>query len=226
MAVSRAAVILASMSSYRSLPFVTAALGAALAVAATPAGAATTTFKTRTITQPASAGLAVSGPLDDLVAVSRARVVVPADWRARSAPAGRLRFSVRQNPSCGYALTYSVRSALAPRQDAASYVAAALPAPGSRYLLDSGTRDGRAFRVVRQKTVGGQVRVDALWAGVLTRRADVAPSGQLAWTEIRVSARSTKGSECHAGTWRESLGPAIGDTLAVARTSLRFVKPA
>lgn len=225
MAGSRAVVILASMPSYRSLPWVPATLAGVLALAATPAGAATTTFKTRTITQPASAGLAATGPLSDLVAVSRARVVVPADWRTRSAQAGRLRFSVQQNPSCGYDLTYSVKSVLAPRQDAAGYVAAGLPAPGARYLLDSGTRDGRAFRVVRQKTSGGQIRVDALWAGVLTRRADVAPSGQAAWTEIRVSARSRKGSECHAGTWRESLGPAVGDTLAVARTTLRFVKP-
>jgi hypothetical protein len=82
----------------------------------------------------------------------------------------------------------------------------------------------RAFRVVRQPGIGGRVRLDALWAAVLTRRADIAPAGQAAWTEIRVSAVSRAGDECHSGTWRQALGPAIGDSLAVARTGLRFTK--
>jgi hypothetical protein len=77
---------------------------------------------------------------------------------------------------------------------------------------------------VRRPGIGGRVRVDGLWAGVLTRRADIAPSGQSAWTEIHVAAVSRPGSECHAGTWREALGPTIGDSLAVARTRLRFTR--
>ena len=113
---------------------------------------------------------------------------------------------------------------LAPAADAADRVAARLPAAGPRYVLDGGERGNRAFRVIRRKSSGGQVRVDALWTGVLTRRADVAPAGQAAWTEIRVRAASRSGDECHAGTWREALGPAIGDSLAVARTALHFTK--
>ena len=68
------------------------------------------------------------------------------------------------------------------------------------------------------------MRLDALWAGVLTERTDIAPAGQVAWTEIRVTAVSRAGDECHSGTWRQALGPTIGDSLAVARTSLRFTK--
>ena len=59
---------------------------------------------------------------------------------------------------------------------------------------------------------------------MLTRRDDVAPAGQVAWTELRVTAASRSGDECHAGTWREALGPVIGDSLAVARATLRFTR--
>ena len=41
-------------------------------------------------------------------------------------------------------------------------------------MLDTGSRGNTAFRVVRRKSVGGCVRVDAIWAGVLTKRTDVA----------------------------------------------------
>ena len=204
-------------------------LGAALSVAiasafAASVGAATNTFTVRSFTEPAGSGLAVSGTLSDFVATSRARVAVPTSWRSRSTSAGRLRLAATQNPSCAYDLTYGVKSMLAPGAPAEAYVTAKLPAASSRHLLDSGTRGNRAFRVVRQPTSGGQVRVDALWAGVLTRRDDIAPAGQVAWTEVRVTARSRRGSECHAGTYREALGPAIGDSLAVARTNLRFTR--
>jgi hypothetical protein len=205
----------------RVLPATCAVLALALAA---PASGADTRYVGRSLTEPAKPGLTVTGTLSDLVATSSARVVVPVAWRQLSASSGKLRFRTTQNGSCHYGLTYTVRSVLGPVQDAAERAAAGLPAQSSRHLLDSGERGNRAFRVVRRSTSGGRVRVDALWVGVLTRRADIAPSGQAAWTEIRVSALSDSGDECHAGTWRESLGPAIGDSLAVARTTLRFSK--
>jgi hypothetical protein len=69
------------------------------------------------------------------------------------------------------------------------------------------------------------VRIEALWARILTRRDDIVPAGQVAWTEIRVAAASRPGDECHSGTWRVVMGPAISDALATARASLRFVRP-
>jgi len=208
-------------ASYRVL--LTLVTGAALA-AAPAAGAAGSPYITRNLTEPAASGLEVTGVLADMVATSNARVLVPTSWRVRTAPAGQLRLANTQNGSCHFDLTYKATSLLAPDMSASDYVTAKLPAASSRHLLDSGQRGSRAFRVVRQAGIGGQVRVDALWAGVLTKRADIAPSGQVAWTEIRVTARSRKGDECHAGTWRESLGPTIGDSLAVARTKLRFTR--
>lgn len=203
---------------------VVAPVAGALVFAAAPALAATTTYVVRSVTEPAASGLPVSGNLREFVATSKARVVVPSTWRRVAAPAGRLRFLVTQNSACRYDVTYAVTSALDAPGSAVDRVAAALPAAGPRYLLDSGTHDVRAFRVVRRPSTGGGVRLEGLWTGVLTRRADIAPSGQVAWTQIRVTARSRAGSECHSGTYRQSLGPAIGDSLAVARASLRFVR--
>jgi hypothetical protein len=196
----------------------------AFVAAGAAVGAQRGTFVTRTVTEPATPGLAVTGALSDYRATSTGRMVVPSAWRGRKAPAGQLRFQSVNNASCRYDVTYAVRSLVAPSQDPAAYVAASLPAATSRHLLDSGTRGDRAFRVVRRPSVGGRVRLDALWVGVLTRRADIAPAGQVAWTEIRVAAISRVGDECHSGTWRQALGPAIGDSLAVARTSLHFAK--
>jgi hypothetical protein len=68
------------------------------------------------------------------------------------------------------------------------------------------------------------VHVDAQWSGVLTRRKDIAPSGKVVWTDLTVSAQSSPDSECHSGTYREALGPQMGDALATARTTLRFQK--
>jgi hypothetical protein len=195
-----------------------------LVFASASAGAQRGTFETRTFTEPAKPGLAVTGALSGYRLTSVGRVIVPTTWRNLSAPAGRLRFVTVNNPSCRYDVTYTVRSVLAPAQEASAYVAAALPSSSARHVLDSGVHGNRAFRVVRRPGIGGRVRLDALWATVLTRRADIAPPGQVAWTQIRVTAVSRAGGECHSGTWRQALGPAIGDSLAVARTGLHFTK--
>jgi hypothetical protein len=208
----------------RHLLVVAPLVGAIALASAAPATAQRGAYATRTVTEPAASGLAITGPLSNLVATSRARVIVPTAWQRRSAPAGQLRFQTTQNSSCRYTVTYTAKSVLAPRQDAAAYVAARLAPQTPRHLLDAGARGNSAFRVVRQMGIGGRVRLDALWAGVLTRRADIAPAGQTAWTEIRVSAVSRSGDECHSGTWRQALGPTIGDSLAVARTGLHFAR--
>ena len=107
-------------------------------------------------------------------------------------------------------------------------LAIALGTAGQAHAADFSTRfldqaAGTGLAVSRN-TSGGQVRVDALWNGVLTRRDDIVPSGQVAWSEIRVTATSRKGDECHSGTYRKALGPTLGDSLAVARATLRFTR--
>jgi hypothetical protein len=200
-----------------------AAVGSGAAVAATSQHGR---YVTSSVTEPASSGLPASKPLDRFVAVSSARVVVPAEWTHSSAKQGQLRF-LTPGSSCRYNVTFTIRSRAGADRSPADYVAAGLPSPGARYVLDEGQRRASAFRVIREKGTGAVVRVRGLWAAVVTRRADVAPSGQVVWTELSVSAVSRKGDECHAGTWRERMGPQIADALATARTRLKFVaKPA
>jgi hypothetical protein len=146
----------------------TAAVG--LAFAAPASAAQRGTFEARTVAEPAKPGLAVSGVLSGSRATSVGRVIVPTSWRRLAAPTGRLRFLTVNNASCRYTVTYTIRSVLAPSQDALSYVTVGLPSPSARHLLDSGVHGNRAFRVVRRPGVGGRVRLDALWAGVLTSR--------------------------------------------------------
>jgi hypothetical protein len=199
-----------------------------LALALTSAGVATATearYVTSSFTEPASAGATVTGPLSQFVVVARARVVAPASWRRLPSTAGQQRLETTRSPGCRYRVTFSVSKRLGPAGDAERYVAAGLPAASARYVLDSGVHGSRAFRVVRQRT-SSAVRVDGLWAAILTRRDDIAPSGQVMWGEIHVTARSRAGDECHTGTYREVLGPQIGDALATATTTFRFLRRA
>jgi hypothetical protein len=181
----------------------------------------------QSLTEPASPGLAVSKPLEEFRAVSRARVVVPAEWRRLKARSGHLRLITPQisaGGNCRYRVTFSVHSQLAQPRDAADYVADALPSSAQMRLLEKGERGSRAFRVTRARGARFVVRLRAFWAAVLTRRSDIAPAGQVAWSEISVKAASRRGDECHIGTWREVLGPQLGDALATARTRLDFVR--
>ena len=184
---------------------------------AAAAGAADTTYVVKHFKEPASRGLPVKPPLDDLVATSDARVAVPKTWK----PKGTTQFDTTKNPSCSYRLKFTVRTRIDGPGDAAARVKAAVPGTGA-FVLDSGQRNGGAWRVVR-KSVPQAVHVDAQWSGVLTRRSDIVPSGKVAWTDLSVSAQSHEGDECHSGTYREVLGPQTGDALAVARTTLKFV---
>jgi hypothetical protein len=194
------------------------ALAGALAVTGT-ALAADSSYVVKHFKEPASRGLTVKKPLDEFVAVSDARVLVPKAWKAK----GTTQFDTPSNGQCGYRVKFTVRSRIDDPGDAAARVKAAVPGSGP-FVLDQGERNGSAWRVVR-KSISGGIHVDAQWSGVLTRRGDIVPSGKVAWTDLSVSAESHKGDECHSGTYREVLGPQLGDALATARTSLKFVKP-
>jgi hypothetical protein len=192
--------------------------------AASVAGAASGDYVTRSFDEPVARGLAVQPPLSTFLAISRARVVVPADWQRVSAPAGRLSF-LTPGGSCRYRVTFTIHTRVADPADPVAYVAAGLPAGGARYLLDNGQRSGSAFRTVRRPGTDTRVRLAALRASVLTRRADIVSGGQVAWSELRAAATSRVGDECHSGSYRQRVGPQISDTMATARATLAFERP-
>ena len=197
--------------------FLVAAGLASLGVAGA-AHAADTSYVAKTITESSSRGLPVKPPLDDLLAVSRVRFLVPQAWKAK----GTTQFETVNNPSCRYRVKFTVRTRIDDPGDASARVKAAVP--GSRaFVLDEGQRNADAFRVVRRSKSGG-VHLDGQWSGVMTRRTDIVPQGKVAWTDLSVAADSTEGSECHSGTYREVLGPQLGDALATTRNQLKFVK--
>ena len=138
---------------------------------------------------------------------------VPKSWQVLRAKDNRhLSFHTGRS-ICRYSVTFTTRQAADTAETPAEHVAAAVPAAGPRYVLDFGQRGTTAaWRVVRLPTNSlQQIRLRAM-------RADRRSIGNGAhkWQETVVSAASRKGGECHSGTYREVLGPQIGNALATA----------
>src|SRR3954453_10532045 len=137
----------------------------------------------------------------------------PATWTLRSHTSSSRTYRGPSNPGCTYDVTVSTRVTPDKAQPATAHVPEALPAPPRAYLLETGTRDTSAWRIVRQRSTGPvyRVRVNGILA---TRRAY--GTGTKAWHEIRVSAISRPGDECHSGTYRETVRSQVGDLLATS----------
>jgi hypothetical protein len=137
----------------------------------------------------------------------------PRSWHVLRAKDKRHLSFHEGRPICRYTVTFTTRQVADTAETPAEHVAAAVPAPGPRYVLDFGERGTTAaWRVVRlQTTAGQQVRLRAMRAD---RRS--IGSGAHKWQETVVTAASRKGGECHSGTYREVLGPQIGNALATA----------
>jgi hypothetical protein len=201
-----------------------AAVLAMVAAGAPVASAQTIPYTAHSFAQSPATGLEVSGSLSEFRAGTRVRVTVPRDWRRERVAAGRLRF-LTPGVGCRYRVTFSVTTTRGAEGDALARLDALLPVPGANRLLDQGQRGRTAFRVVRPVRQDGRVELRGLRSGLLTRRADVAGAGQVAWSDVRVTAISRPGDECHSGTYRVRMGPQLGDALATARTTLRFARP-
>ena len=138
---------------------------------------------------------------------------VPRSWQPLRAKDNR-HLSFHEGRSiCRYSVTFTTRQAADTAETPAERVATAVPAAGSRYVLDFGQRGTTgAWRVVRLPTTSlQQIRLRAM-------RADRRSIGNGAhkWQETVVTAASLKGGECHSGTYRQVLGPQIGNALATA----------
>ena len=180
------------------------------------------TYLVKTFDEPAGRGLPVAKPLADFVATSRVRVLVPSTWK----PKGTTQFDTPSNGSCSYRVKFTVHSRIDDPGDAAARVAAAVPGSGA-FVLDSGQRNGGAWRVVR-KSVPAAVHVDAQWSGVLTRRKDIAPAGKVraatVYTHRHVIHASLAGGHRYTASYRPADRRALVASLLSHHVRFHVVK--
>jgi hypothetical protein len=157
-----------------------------------------------------------AGPVQGLPAVRAqpsATLIFATDWRVTSLKKGVL--VMRQGGrQCTYTVRASVSVAAGDAADAMARATALTPATGSR-VLESGTRNNAAWRVTRP-AADRQIRIVAKRVDPLD--AASRQVGAKLWLQTSVTAESHVGDECHAGTYRDTVGPGIGDALASART--------
>lgn len=137
----------------------------------------------------------------------------PTAWKLQRSSATQLTF--REGTTI---CTYTVNAtATIEHVDAATATEAArslVPTADGR-LLETGERGSAAWRVVKLRGDGTQVRLDAVRAQPL--RFISKRDGQPTWLATRLTAASDQGDECHSGTYRDTLGPHLGDALATLR---------
>lgn len=174
---------------------------AALAVA--PAGAATSTMDRQSIrytedTSTHRAGASLS-------------LFVPGSWTKLRQSSPRVRSFRSGRAGCRYSISLTTSRQDDVAETAAERVARLRPAD-RRMVLDEGVRGTAGWRVIRVRREDGRVRIEALHSV----RRSLGASGR-AWQDTTVTATSRAGDECHTGTYRDALGPQIGDSLATAR---------
>jgi hypothetical protein len=152
-----------------------------------------------------------------------ASVRVPTNWKTSSGGSTSLKFS-EGAPKCRYSGSISAHVEQGAKGNANAFVAADLPESNARLILDQGLRGTGAWRVVRVQRSDNRTQVKGEFARPLTVTKSAIPSTQTAWLVLKASATSQRGSECHSGTYREALGPSLGDAFATQR-STGFVFP-
>jgi hypothetical protein len=137
---------------------------------------------------------------------------VPSRWSALK-PKDKRHQSFHEGSSrCRYSVTFTTGQVAGTDEAPEAHVTAKVPAAGAPYVLDYGQRgSATAWRVVRLKTTDQTVKLRAMRAD---RRS--IGNGTHKWQETIVTASSRRGDECHSGTYREVLGPQIGNALATA----------
>ena len=160
----------------------------------------------------------IGGAAQGKTATASARVTFPARWQR--AGRGTTQLTLRaQTTRCLYTVRVTTGVDASTDQDAATHAATLTPSAGRGYLIDDGTRGQSVWRVTRVP----DRRIVRLRAVRVTPLSSVAQQAglaadQKAYQVTTATAESRPTDECHAGTYREVVGPAIGDALATART--------
>jgi hypothetical protein len=195
------------------LAVLAAAIAATVAAAvAAPAASTRDTFiRYRVENRSAPAGLDVRNHR------ATASITVPAAWpRQRSSTSARL--VVRSGRAgCRYTITFRTRQFVGRVATAAEIAEDRVKGRGP-YVLETGARRSAAWRVVRIPAPRATVEVRAVRiAPAPAPPAGRLPAGRRLWREVSAIAKSGANDECHSGTYRDVVGPGIGDALATER---------
>jgi hypothetical protein len=158
----------------------------------------------------------IEGYTGSKTATLSARITVPRSWSVVTAKPSVQTYR-EGSASCRYIVRVRTKLVVT-SSDALGYARSAAPATGA-YVLDEGTRGRAAWRVTR---LNNSATTSLKAVGVYPRSlgssgGDVVGSGH-AFQIITFDAAAAANSECHSGTYREVLGPQIGDALAIAKT--------
>lgn len=148
-----------------------------------------------------------------------ARLSFPTSWKRVSSPATRV--SLRTGSlGCRYSIVARTGVSVGSASDmnAAAYALSLAPASG-RLVLDEGIRGSAAWRVTRIRQDSQLIVLHAVGISPLNSmsRQLGLTGGRRAFQVTTVDATSRKGDECHSGTYRNGIGPSIGDALATVR---------
>lgn len=200
------------MTRHLRLPLSTAAL-AATAFLATAASAPAAS-STGTVRVPYKVTVPVTGATGKTGVISTS-LPVPTSWKRQKSKGTPVWLA--GHGTCVYRVTTKATLTLAPSSSAFDRVVAEAPAVGPR-VLENGTRNTAAWRVTRPLASNGVYLRSVRAVATAATSGLTVPPGQSLWLEVWLEGLSRPGSECHAGTYRNTLGPQFGDALATLRT--------
>lgn len=206
-----------TMTRLQRLPLAAAALTAAALLATAASATAVTTGAVRV---PHTSTVSVDGA-PGAVGVITTSLLVPNSWKRQKSKGTPTWLAGHGN--CFYRVTTRSTLTVAPSSLAAVRVAGDLPEVGPR-ILDSGTRNSAAWRVTRPEMAGRKhLRAVASFATRATSGVALL-AGQSLWLEVWLDGLSRVGDECHSGTYRQTLGPQMGDVLSTVHVR-SYIKP-
>jgi hypothetical protein len=195
------------------------AAGALLAAGALTSTAAALNSGDTTSRKIAVSKAAIAGFSGSQTVTVNARLSFPTSWKRADSPATRVSLRTGSR-GCRYSIVARTGVFVGSLADtsAATYALSLTPATG-RLVLDEGIRGSSAWRVTRIGQASNRVILRAVGVSPLNSMSKQLglTGGRRAFQVTTVDAKSGAGDECHTGTYRNGVGPSIGDALATAR---------
>lgn len=159
---------------------------------------------------------------DGVVAKGSVRLLLPGSWAPRTTRTALVLRNTRSS-ACAYTVTVRAAYVLGDRGAATGPMVEALTPATGPLLLDEGTRGTTSWRVTRIRQQTGpttRIRLKAVRmapSAITAGRDHPLPAGKQVFLRTTVTAIDRADDECHTGTYRDAVGPQIGDGLVMQR---------